>query len=511
MLRQKNSCLVVFIILLALVLQGDPVFGQESVSLKLEGDAKILIQDLETSLPSLMREANIPGLQIAVIRNGKILWHGAFGLKNVQTQDPVEKNTVFEAASLTKPFFAYLVLKMVEKGELDLDKPLVEYAPQDYIEDRYIRHRMDLEGFRSDWFRRITARMVLSHSSGLPHGGPRRPLPIYFEPGTQYRYSADGYMYLQRIIEFKNDKPLEEIMQAEVIDPLKMSNSSMVWQDRYNDLAAVGHDVFGQTTGKFRRRRFAHSGASLYTTAEDYAKFVVAMLNDVGLKGETLKTMLTPQIDVDDNIYWSLGFGIDRFAQGDAFWQWGDYGIFRNYVMAFKQQKIAVIYLTNSFNGLSIASTLIERAIGPEKVLGLDYLGYPRYDSPASQLTQMVHRQGIEAALSRYHQHRKEESGILGEVEVNSLGYALLQADRKDEAIVFFKLNIEAYPHSANAYDSLADAYMQSGKNDLAIQYYRKTLEMIQKDPRPDKDFLDNLKKGALDNLKRLEGQKKLP
>jgi len=499
------------IILLLLIVKGEPVFGQESVSLKLEVDAKILIQDLESSLPSLMQEANIPGLQIAVIRNGKILWHGAYGIKNMQTQAPVEKNTVFEAASLTKPFFAYLVLKMVEKGELDLDKPLIEYAPQDLIEARYIRHRMDLEGFRSDWFRRITTRMILSHSSGLPHGGPRRPLPIYFEPGTQYRYSADGYMYLQRIVEHKKDKPLEEIMQAEVIDPLNMSNSSMVWQDRYRDLAAVGHDVFGQTSGKFRRRRFAHSGASLYTTAEDYAKFVVAMLNDVGLKSKTLESMLAPQIDVDDNIYWSLGFGIDRFTEGDAFWQWGDYGIFRNYIMAFKQQKIAVVYLTNSFNGLSIASTLIEHAIGADKVLGLRYLGYPRYDSPASQLTQMVHRQGMEAALSHYHQLRKEKPGILGEPEVNSLGYALLQADKKGEAIVFFKLNVEAYPHSANACDSLAEAYMQSGKNDLAIQYYRKTLEMIPNDPRPDKDFLDNLRKGALDNLKRLEGQKKIP
>lgn len=502
--------LVLIVVLVPLILQADPYRRQESISLKLEVPAETLIRELETSIPVLMQAANIPGLQIAIIREGRLLWHSAFGIKNAQTQESVKADTVFEAASLTKPFFAYLALKMVERGELDLDKPLFECAPKKYIEDRYIRHSMELEGFRSDWFRRITARMVLSHSSGLPHGGPRRPLPILFEPGSKYRYSADGYMYLQRIIEYKKDKPLEKIMLEEVIEPLKMSNSSMVWQERYEKQAAVGHNVFGETTGKFRRRRFAHSAASLYTTAEDYAKFVVAMLDGLGLKQKTLDLMLTPQIDVDDNIYWSLGFGIDRFAEGDAFWQWGDYGIFRNYIMAFRKQKIAVVYFTNSFNGLSIGSTLIKEAIGPDKVPGLDYLSYARYDSPVSQLTQLVHKQGIEAAVARYHEFRKEKQEVLGETEVNSLGYALLNAEKKEEAIVFFKLNIEAYPHSANTYDSLAEAYMQNGNNELAVEYYRKTLEMIPKDPRPDKEFLENLRKGAEGNLSRLEKIRKI-
>jgi CubicO group peptidase (beta-lactamase class C family) len=509
MRKQTLLQLVIIFVCLPLILYAGPHIRQESVSLKLEVAADTLIKELEMSIPTLMQEANIPGLQIAVIREGKLLWHDAFGIKNTQTQEPVRTDTVFEAASLTKPFFAYLALKMVERGELDLDKPLIECAPQKYIENRYIRHSMDLEGFRSDWFRRITARMVLSHSSGLPHGGPRHPLPILFEPGSEYRYSADGYMYLQRIIEHKKDKALDEIMLTEVIVPLKMSNSSMVWQDRYKEQSAVGHNVFGETTGKFRRRRYAHSAASLYTTAEDYAKFVAAMLNSVGLKKKTLDLMLTPQIDVDDNIYWSLGFGIDRFAEGDAFWQWGDYGIFRNYIMAFKKQKIAVVYFTNSFNGLGIGPTLIGKAIGVDNIPGLKYLGYTRYDSPVSQLTQMVHRQGMEPAVARYSELRKEDPENFGEAAANSLGYALLNADKYDEAIVFFKLNMEAYPLSANACDSLAEAYMQSRNYEMAVKYYRKTLEMIPKDPRPDKEFLKNLKEGAQRNLTQLEKLKK--
>ncbi|MGB2908715.1 MAG: serine hydrolase domain-containing protein [Candidatus Aminicenantaceae bacterium] len=290
-----------------------------------------LTPELEARIPELMREAGIPGLQVALIRGGRVLWHRGFGIKNTQTGDPVDERTVFEAASLTKPFFAYLVMQMVEAGELDLDTPLIEYAPPETIEKQYIRHSLDLEGFRSDWFRRITARQVLSHSSGLPHGGPRTPLPVLFEPGSRYRYSADGYMYLQRIVEHLRGKPLHEIMQEEIIDPLGMEDSSMVWQERYAEQAAVGHDMFSETNGRHRKRRLAHSAASLYTTAHDYAIFVTALMNEAGLEGKTTEAMLSPQIDVAEGLYWSLGFGLEDNSAGRAFWQWGDYGIFRNY------------------------------------------------------------------------------------------------------------------------------------------------------------------------------------
>ena len=271
--------------------------------LKTDIDGQVLVSTLEKTIPDLMKKGRIPGLSIAVIQDGSILWTEGFGIKNNKTGEPVEKNTVFEAASLTKPFFAYLVLKLVEAGELDLDKPLVEYIPQDHLEKRYVGHPLDLEGFRSDWFVKITARDVLSHSSGLPHGEPRKPLPVFFEPGTQWKYSADGYMYLQRVIEFIKGQPLRDIMREMVIEPLEMEHSSMVWRESYEALSAVGHDVFGETSGRFRKRSRAHAGASLYTTAEDYAKFVVAVLNNTGLDLDTVKEMLAPQVECDDNVF----------------------------------------------------------------------------------------------------------------------------------------------------------------------------------------------------------------
>jgi tetratricopeptide (TPR) repeat protein len=215
--------------------------------------------------------------------------------------------------------------------------------------------------------------------------------------------------------------------------------------------------------------------------------------------------MLTPQVDVDKNVFWSLGFGLEHTDSGDAFWQWGDYGIFRNYIVAFKQQKIGVVYLTNSFNGLSIGQEIINHSVGDVKDLGLAHLNYDRYDSPALALAQVFVKKGTGEALKKYHKLKAKDPESLNERRVNSFGYALLGANKTKEAIEFFKLNVEAYPKSANVYDSLAEAYEKNGDIELSIQYYKKALEAIPNDPRPDKEFLENLKQSIPENLERLE------
>jgi len=479
--------------------------SQDTAPLNTDVDRTTLISNLEQVIPELMKKADVPGLSISVIKEGKIIWTGAFGIKNVKTGEPVTEGTIFEAASLTKPFFAYMVMKLVEAGELDLDKPLIEYVPEDYLIKKYIRHPMDLEGFRNDWFRTITARMVLSHSSGLPHGGPRKPLLIHFEPGTEYRYSADGYMYLQRVIEHLKGETLCEIMRKMVIEPLEMTNSSLVWQERFETQSSVGHNVFSDTTGQFRKRKQAHSAASLYTTAKDYAKFVLAMLNDAGLKNDTIDLMLTPQVNVEGDVFWSLGFGIQRTESGDGFWQWGDYGIFRNYVVAYKKHKTGVVYLTNSYNGLSIGQDIVELAIGGGKDLGLAYLDYARYDSPRMLWVRTIKDKGVDEAIRLFPEFKKKYPDDIDESTINWIGYTLLNANQNEDAIKFFKLNVETFPDSANVYDSLAEAYMQSGQTELAIEFYKKTLEIIPKDTKADKDFLERLKEGAIEKLKQLE------
>lgn len=496
---------ILTILMVGLLISGCQSRTQKSNKLKTDINTSSLISNLNNSIPELMEKAGVPGLSIAVIQDSEIIWAEGFGIKSTQTGEPVDKNTIFEAASLTKPFFAYLVMKLVEKGELDLDKPLIQYVPQKYLEDRYIRHSLDFEGFNREWFERITARMVLSHSAGLPHGEPRKPLPVLFEPGTDWKYSADGYLYLQRVIEHIKGERLKDIMQREVIEPLEMTNSSMIWREEYEKQSAVGHDVFSETTGRFRKRRYAHSAASLYTTAEDYAKFVMAVLNDTGLDTETVDEMLAPQINCEGNVLWSLGFGLENTPHGYGFWQWGDYGIFRNYVVAYKEQKIGVVYLTNSFNGLSFGQDIVDLAIGGGEDFGLSFLNYLPYDSPTAVFFWTLAEEGVEKVRPLFFQLRKESPDEFDEGRINSIGYQFLNADRVDEAIEIFKLNVEAFPDSANTYDSLSDAYIKKGEIPLAIEAVKKTLEKIPGDTSRDKAALESLKNTALDKLKKLE------
>jgi CubicO group peptidase (beta-lactamase class C family)/pimeloyl-ACP methyl ester carboxylesterase len=485
------------------------VRAQEPSALRLKTKNKALIAELEGVIPQLMEKANIPGLSIAVIRKRKIIWQKGFGVKNAKTSEPVTEETIFEAASLTKPFFAYAVLRLVDEDVLDLDTPLIKYLPQENIEKDLLKHAMDYEGFRSDWLRRITARQVLSHSSGMPHGERGKPYPLLFEPGEKYKYSAQGYWYLQLVVEHLKGQKLKELMKDYVLDPLKMEDSCMVWRDEYETQSAAGHGLLGEAPSESRKRTRSHAAASLYTTAGDYARFVIAVMNGTGLKKETALKMLEPQIEVDKDVYWSLGFGVQRTPEGDAFWQWGDYGIFRNYITAFKEHKLGVVYLTNSYNGLSVGNEIVKRTLGI-KDLAIATLGYDQYDSPVMVFAQTVIKQGIDKARKMFLELKEKYPADEVERGINTLGYALLNAEKYDGAIEVFKLNVEHFPQSANVYDSLAEAYMKSGNDKLAIKYYKKTLEAIPDDPRSDKDFLERLKKGALDNLKKLEKQNEL-
>src|SRR5271170_5772051 len=192
------------------------------------------ILQLEKDVPELMKKDGVPGLAMAVIRDGKTTWVHGFGLKEVKTGQPVTGETVFEAASLSKPVFAYGVLKLVEQGKLGLDDPLTNYLPKPYIagDDRLVK---------------ITARIVLSHRTGFPNWrGDDGLLPIYFTRGERFSYSGEGYVYLQRVVEQITGKPLNEYITEAVFTPLGMTSSSYVWRPDFDALTATGYDSDGK-------------------------------------------------------------------------------------------------------------------------------------------------------------------------------------------------------------------------------------------------------------------------
>jgi CubicO group peptidase (beta-lactamase class C family) len=434
---------------------------------------------LAALIPELMARANVPGLSIALIEEGKIAWVGSFGVKNSKSGEKVDGRTVFQAASLSKVVFAYGVLKLVDQGQLDLDAPLSQYVPE-YVQNDY---RINA----------IKARHVLTHRTGFPNWRPEgQPLVIHFKPGDRFSYSGEGFVYLQRAVEKITGLPLDTWMRQTVFDPLKMTDSSYLWQPKYDALAASGHSSAG-TPDKFFKPSADGSpinggggpaaASTLLTTARDYATFLIAIMNGTGLKKETSRAMLTPQSQVDagcfncigrpitqvsDSIAWGLGVGIEQTAHGPFFWHWGDNGDFKAFFAASAGSRNGVVIFTNSSNGMMIIPDIAARALG-ETQPAFDWIHYERYDSPRMQLQQAILDKGLDEALQNY-QPLEEDS-------LNSLGYQLLVRKKFKEALRIFELNAAAHSKSANAWDSLAEAYMIAGK-ELAIQYYRKSLEI---------------------------------
>ncbi|HXM15818.1 MAG TPA: serine hydrolase domain-containing protein [Candidatus Eremiobacteraceae bacterium] len=328
-------------------------------------DATIL--QLEKDAPELMKKDRVPGLEIAVIRNGKTTWVHAFGVKDAKTKQPVTNETTFEAASLSKPVFAYAVLKLVEQGKLGLDVPLTTYLPKPYIAD-------------DDRLSKITARLILSHRSGFPNWRGDDGLHIYFTPGDRFSYSGEGYIYLQHVVEQITGKPLNEYMTEAVFRPLGMTSSSYVWRPEFDALTATGHDE-NETPEKKWKPDEAGVASTLNTTAKDYALFVEAILNGKGLKPATLREMETPQIALEPDcricinrkptqlsitLFWGLGWGIQRKDGRQELWHWGDNGSFKAFAMAEPKTKSAVVLFANSANGLELAQPLINEAMGTD-------------------------------------------------------------------------------------------------------------------------------------------------
>jgi CubicO group peptidase (beta-lactamase class C family) len=439
-----------------------------------------LISELETHISEIMEKAMIPGLSVAVIRDGDILWAKGFGVKNAETKEPATEKTVYEACSLSKPVFAYAVLKLVERGELDLDTPLIQYVPESYIEEKFLQEKIT-----DDRFRKITTRMVLSHTPGFPNWRRNNPLSIEFEPGGKFSYSGEGFQYLQSVVEHITGLSLNAFMTKEVFMPLGMSSSSYVWQDAYDTTFASPHGFMEEVAEKGKPEQ-ARAAASLHTTAPDFARFVMAIMNHQGLTQNTVDSMLTPQSivepEVSDSVAWGLGIGLEKTPDGTAFWHWGDNFRFRCFVVAYPAQKIGVVYFTNSFYGLSIRENIVTLAIGGEHPAVHCRLTeeYGDADAPGMAFTRILVRQGMEAALAKYQAlaQTMPASDIMSESAMNGLGYQLLRMERTSDAIAIFKLNLDAHPDSWNVYDSMAEAYMEDGQKELAIQYYKKSLEL---------------------------------
>jgi len=346
-------------------------------------------------LPQLLELASVPGLSLGVVEGGH-LWSRGFGRAVEDPAQPASDETVFEAASLGKPLFAYAVLRLIDARILELDRPLYDYLP--------------VPEANNPQMRRVTARHVLSHTTGLTNWRQQPgPLMPATDPGSRFSYSGEAYFYLQRVAERITGKSFAHLMREQVLDPHGMKHSSYVWLPQFESRMAAGYDgrenrldvqaAIGRRTlaiadqwhdplSEWRYEQAVravplvnpdwpqlplyivpNAATSLLTTVRDYAKFLTRLVARPPAAGldlieSTRRAMVTPQVRLNSALFWGLGWGIQRDEHGEMLWHWGANNTFRNFVMADPVNGRAVVVFTNSVNGPRIYERVIVAVTG---------------------------------------------------------------------------------------------------------------------------------------------------
>jgi CubicO group peptidase (beta-lactamase class C family) len=310
---------------------------------------------LRQVVPGLLARYHVPGLAVTVVRARQVGWTECFGVKRAGEPAPITAATVFEAASLSKPVVAYVAMREVERGALALDKPLAAYLDQPYLADP--------KGAR------ITARQVLSHTGGLPNWARGKPLAVEAEPGARWRYSGEGYVYLQRVLERVSGQPLAELARKMALAPLGMASSSFVWRQDYERTSASPHDRAGRPAVK-EKPGTANAAASLHCTVPDYARFLAALLDPAAhrdlLPPAALGAMLVPQVEVDAKLglSWGLGWGLESWNGSRYFFHWGSNDGFRCFVLGNPATGDGLVVMTNGASGLDLIEELVRTVEG---------------------------------------------------------------------------------------------------------------------------------------------------
>lgn len=428
---------------------------------------------LDSLIPALLDSAGVPGLALAIASRGRIVWAQGFGSRRQASAEPIDTSTVFEAASLGKPVFAYAVMKLADEGCFDLDRPLASYQPLPALS-------------QDSGYQRITGRMVLSHTSGLPNElRPGEHLSLQFEPGTRFGYSGVGFGYLQQVVEGVVRMPLDSFMRRMVFDPLHMTRSAYRWERRFAGNFAIGHDDYGSPRPPTQPTT-ANTAASLHTTAADYGRFLLAMLDTSGVRTRSSRSMLAQETSVTTGISWGLGWALQETDSGRVFWHWGDNSNsgYTSYVQGDPVRGTGFVFFTNSTAGLSLAEAMIRHLTGQQEP-AVAFMHHEQFDAPTRRVRRSLETRirtlGIAAGLSYLDSIMPSFPEGLPEDLLNRLGYRLLAVGQDSAAVIIFRKNVEAYPNSANVYDSLGEAYAIAGDTSSAIASYRRSLALDPK------------------------------
>jgi CubicO group peptidase (beta-lactamase class C family) len=446
-----------------------------------------LKEDLDRYLREVIKKIDIPGLTIAITKDGEVSYSAAFGVRNIDTEEPMKVDYLFHMASVSKPFVATAIMQLVEQGKMDLDARVTDYLP--YFE------------LKDERYKTITIQQMLNHTSGMPdvqdyewdkpqtdEGAAERYVrsltgeTMLFDPGAGWRYSNMAFDAMGDVIAKVSGMSFEAYVKQHILDPLGMTHSTFLYPETPQSLRTTPHvwKVGPIVSEVYPYNRRHAPSSTLNSSVLEMTRWAMANLNHGALDGkrilqeESYDLLWQPSHQLEGEppvgLSWFLGTYRDAkiVAHGG-----GDTG-YRSNITLLPDQNTGLIIASNyDFTPMgAIRNGVLDILLGFEPAMPAQPIAVPFAETYLNE--------GMEAAQSLYQQLKKEspEDYEFGDGQLNRLGYFFLQEGQADKAIQIFRFNIELYPKVANCYDSLGEAYMIAGKKELAIQYYEKALEV---------------------------------
>ncbi len=435
-----------------------------------------------------MQKRRIPGLQLAIVKNGEIIKTANYGLANVQDSIPVDSRTVFTINSITKAFTGIAIMQLVEAGKLNLSSPVSSY----------------LNNLPESW-KAVTIQQLLSHTSGIPDivdeeeavlisaAGLEeswkqvQALPIVFKPGEKFSYNQTNYLLLGRIIDTLSGMPFTAFITKEQLIKAGMPNTIRAGFGATK--AVIMHSAAGYQyrKGKLNNMFFSfdyplQTAAGMSSTATEMANWVIALQNNQLLKEKKSLTALWTPAKLNNGKIGGFTSLLNGYAAGWPIVARADHpaaapvGGGRSAVFIYPNDNLSIIVLTNLLGGSPDA--FMDELAGFYIPDMKESNGFGL--SPSIKLFRTeLEKSGYKNSIAAFGKIKKGNANFeLPEKEVNDWGYKLIKQKRITDAVEIFKLNVYLFPASANTFDSLGEIYAELGNSSLAIDNYQQSLKL---------------------------------
>ncbi len=381
----------------ALLALAIPALAQQSTKITRLDGTSITTAEAEAFARKTLANTHTTGAQISILNHGKEVWSFSYGLAGKNPDRPMDRETTLPSASITKSLFATYVMMLVERGQFNLDKPIMQQLPQPLDTYAPYHDTASLLVHDSNW-PLVTPRMLLAHTSGLSSGAysePDKKFHLHFKPGTHWLYSNDAVVLLQFVIEQQLHRPLADLIQEAIFTPLNMTRTGFIYHADFSPNISARFDVHDGDIPD-THPSVARASGSMNTSADDLARFLTALFANRILKPATRKAMLTAVIPIDSDhestfsghhpndaevkpigFAYGIGWGLITHTRfGPSFFKEGHIGGANAYVICFDRSQSCMILLTNNDNGELAYRPLLEKILG-DTVTPWEWEGYP--------------------------------------------------------------------------------------------------------------------------------------